>query len=200
MKFFILITTIILIGSIFGADLGSKAKKNRSKPGPLHANLSDIQPNLTVHVIPHTHDDVGWLKTVDQYYYGDVQDIQWAGVRYIITSFVKELIADPKKNFIYVEVAFFKRWWDEQNDNMQQNVIKLVENHQLEFINGGWCMNDEANVYYEDTIDQMYLGHKFLKQTFGVIPTIGWHIDPFGHFSAQAALFAQMGFNAFYFS
>ena len=26
--------------------------------------------NVTVHLIPHSHDDVGWTKTVDQYFSG----------------------------------------------------------------------------------------------------------------------------------
>ena len=50
---------------------------------------------------------------------------------------VEQLIQDPKKKFIYVEIAFFKRWWEEQDDETKQQVKNLVKGGQLEFINAG---------------------------------------------------------------
>eukprot|EP00118_Oscarella_pearsei_P014340 m.122439 g.122439 ORF g.122439 m.122439 type:complete len:993 (+) comp37781_c0_seq1:117-3095(+) len=149
---------------------------------------------LNVHVVPHTHDDTGWQVTVDQYYYQEVQ--------YIIDTVVEELQKDPSRRFIYVEIAFFRRWWLEQSQETQQVVRELVTNGSLEFINGGWCMNDEAGTHYNAIIDQMTEGFLFLKREFGESgrPRIGWHIDPFGHSSIQAALFAQMAFDGFFFS
>ena len=56
------------------------------------------------------------------------QEIQRAGVQYILDTVVPELIKDPNKRFIYVEVAFFARWWREQDSDMQLNVQNLVQN------------------------------------------------------------------------
>lgn len=41
-------------------------------------------------------------------------------------------------------------------------------------------MNDEANVHYEATIDQLTEGHQFIYNTFGVRPRIGWQIGACG--------------------
>lgn len=57
---------------------------------------------------------------------------------------------------------------------MQETVRGLVKNGQLELINGGWSMHDEACPTYDDMIDNMMLGHKFIEENFGVKPRIGW--------------------------
>ena len=139
---------------------------------------------------------------VDQYYIGSHEDIQDAAVQHVLTSTVAALKRVPERKFIYVEQAFFQRWWRQQNDAMKSDVQALVANGQLEFINGGWCMHDEAAAHYIDMIDQTTLGHMFIKEQFGEehIPTIGWQIDPFGHSATQAALMsAAVGFDGLFF-
>ncbi len=156
---------------------------------------------LQVHLVAHTHDDVGWLKTVDEYFYGANNSIQHAGVQYILDSVVPALQQNKDRKFIYVEIAFFKRWWDQQDERMKGIVKELVRNRQLEFINGGWSMNDEAATHYNAIIDQMTLGLRFINDTFGpdARPVVAWHIDPFGHSAEQASLFSMMSFDGFFF-
>ncbi|XP_074275154.1 putative alpha-mannosidase At5g13980 [Silene latifolia] len=160
-----------------------------------------VTGKLNVHLVPHSHDDVGWLKTFYQYYVGAYNSIQAACVQNILDSLMPALLADRNRKFIYVEQAFFQRWWREQNEAMQNIVKDLVKYGQLEFVNGGMVMHDEATPHYIDMIDQTTLGHQFLKKEFGAIPRIGWQIDPFGHSAVQAYLLgAEAGFDSLFFA
>ena len=58
---------------------------------------------MTVHIVPHSHDDVGWLKTVDEYFDTKVDSI--------LTTVVDALLDDPKRKFSQVEMKFFSMWF-----------------------------------------------------------------------------------------
>lgn len=166
-----------------------------------NTNSTIVPGKLNVHLVPHSHDDVGWLKTIDQYYVGSNNTIQGACVQNVLDSLIPALLADKNRKFIYVEQAFFQRWWREQSGEVQKIVKQLVNSGQLEFINGGMCMHDEAAAHYIDMIDQTTLGHRFIKEVFGITPRIGWQIDPFGHSAVQAYLLgAEVGFDSLFFA
>jgi len=76
-------------------------------------------PEVWVHLIPHSHDDVGWLKTIDEYYTGyDPYSYTPASVRDIISSVIYELSIDERRRFTQVEIKFFSMWWNEQNETI----------------------------------------------------------------------------------
>ena len=126
---------------------------------------------LNVHVVPHTRDDVGWLKTIDQYYHGWNETIQVASVQKILDSVLAALLENPSRTFVYVEMKFFEMWWKEQLNATQTDVVRLVrDTKQLTFANGGWCMHDKATTHYIRMIEQTSLVHDFLQQTFNYVP------------------------------
>ena len=139
---------------------------------------------------------------VDQYFIGSNHSLQQASVNNLITATLAALKRNPDRRFIYVEQAFFQRWWRQQTDATKADMRDLVKQGRWEFINGGWCMHDEATTHYLDMIDQTTLGHQYILSEFGesANPTIGWQVDPFGHSATQAALLsAEVGFDALFF-
>ncbi|KAK8799679.1 hypothetical protein WA158_006227 [Blastocystis sp. Blastoise] len=159
-----------------------------------HFNATDIandDETINVYLIAHTHDDPGWIITGDEYYV--------KSVRSILDTAISALKKNKDRKFTYVEQAFFQRWWNEKDENVRNDVRELVRNGQLELNLGGWVMADEATTHYEDIINEMTLGSKFIYDEFGIRPTVAWHVDPFGHSSQVASLYSQMGFDTFTF-
>jgi len=163
-----------------------KSKEACPKPSAPQQELCYIN----VFLVPNTHDDVGWLETVEGYYHSQV--------KHIIDTALACLIDNPVRKFIYVEQAYFTLWWYDPNTSDQQRtqMKQVVSQGRWEFIIGAWVMPDEACTTYGGIIDQMTLGHQFLLNTFGVKPNKGWQIDPFGASSVTPVLEKLAGFDA----
>ncbi|KAK6031823.1 glycosyl hydrolase family 38 protein [Ostertagia ostertagi] len=138
---------------------------------PVCNRWSNKEGIINVHLVPHTHDDLGWIKTVDEYYYGGLMS--------------------ESRAFNFINVA----------DQIRcPATMLLLDQHipgycsgQVEIVGGGWVQNDEAATHYVDIVDQMSFGLKKLEQLFGQCgkPETAWQIDPFGHSKEQANLFAM---------
>jgi len=157
----------------------------------------DVQPveltkskPLRVFVLPHSHCDPGWIKTFDDYFQSQTKQI--------LTSIIDALVKDPRRKFIWAEISYFEWWWKEQTDERKEEVQKLLDNKQFEFVTGGWVQPDEANTQLYAMEIQLQEGHDFLRETFGekYIPKYGWSIDPFGYSPTMAFLLKKYGFKA----
>jgi len=131
--------------SVIGLALSTAAKASDDK--------------LQVHLIMHSHDDPGWLKTVDQYYTGANSSVYLASVQYIFDSVVTELNKDSERHFTFCEMSFMSRWYYEQSPKMKETFKRLVKSGQITIVNGGWVMHDEAASHYVSMIDQTTLGN-----------------------------------------
>lgn len=84
----------------------------KSKPDKPLQTRENMNETLYVHMVANTHDDIGWLKTIDEYFSGTNTESQYASVSLIITGVVKELIRVKTRKFTYVEIKFFSMWYD----------------------------------------------------------------------------------------
>uniref|UniRef100_A0A8C7QX87 Alpha-mannosidase n=1 Tax=Oncorhynchus mykiss TaxID=8022 RepID=A0A8C7QX87_ONCMY len=147
-------------------------------------NEWDSEP-LQVFVVPHSHNDPGWLKTFDDYYRDQTQ--------HILNNMVVKLHEDSRRKMIWSEISYFSKWWDNIDGQKRDAVKSLVERGQLEITTGGWVMPDEANSHYFALIDQLLEGHQWLERNLGVKPETGWAVDPFGYSPTNAYLLKQAG-------
>ncbi|KAK9501097.1 hypothetical protein O3M35_002209 [Rhynocoris fuscipes] len=141
---------------------------------------------LKVIVVPHSHNDPGWLKTFESYYHYQTRNI--------LNNMADKLTAFKNMTFIWTEISFFSQWWQSAHPTKRRLVQRLLDEGRLEITTGGWVMTDEATSHIFAMVDQLIQGHQWLKNKVGIIPKSGWSIDPFGHGSTIPYLLKASGF------
>ncbi|KAM8704394.1 hypothetical protein ACLKA7_008924 [Drosophila subpalustris] len=165
----------------------SKEYWDRGFEERFEAQKKDKQrPPLKVIVVPHSHNDPGWLKTFFDYFQMDS--------RQILNLLVTKMQQYKDMTFIWSEISFLQLWWDQAHPTKQRALKHLVNTGRIEITTGGWVMTDEANVHIYPMLDQLIEGHQWLKNNLNVTPKVGWSIDPFGHGSTVPYLLSGAQF------
>ena len=87
--------------------------KKIDDPFPWHCTSSyNFSPEQQVIVVPHSHNDPGWLKTFEQYF-------EWK-TKNIINNIVTKLNQYPNMTFIWTEISFLNAWWERSHPVKQK--------------------------------------------------------------------------------
>ena len=178
---------LIKTSDLFAAiDYNAPENKGPWKQGWDYDYDGRFKDGLTVHVVPHSHNDPGWIKTYHTYYSTQT--------RHILDTVVAALTEDPRRTFIWAEISYFSLWWNDATQQQKEQAKKLVAEKRLDFVTGGWVMNDEASVTARATRWHLQEGREWLQNTFGITPQYSWAIDPFGHSAGQAHVLKELGY------
>ena len=146
--------------------------------------------DLTIHIIPHTHLDPGWLRTPEEYYSRDqVYNIFNTAFRTLYNDKLK------RKTFVINETYYFRIWYNKLNNEDKIKFKELIKEKRIEFVLGGYVANDEATPSYHDIADQIRIGNQFLLEEFNVIPKTAWFIDSFGHSAGNAYMMSRLNYD-----
>jgi lysosomal alpha-mannosidase len=159
------------------------------------ASTAPKQPVVNLHLLPHTHADVGWMQTVNS--------LARVNISRILDSVTSELVANPQRRFVWDEMVFLQIWWETQATPAQRDAFRgHVLARRIEFVDNGWSQHDMGCTTLDSMLNNWVEGHEWIRTHFGAEyePRVGWSLDPFGPSSTQAVLQAYMGMDAWFFT
>eukprot|EP00854_Cymbomonas_tetramitiformis_P017272 gene17272-20554_t len=170
----------------------------RVKGGPFETTILVLlfavaaSGQLTIHLVPHSHCDLGYKKTIDGYYQSEV------ALDYRPSLLACDIKASAMPFAYRLVLCWLHTWMLDKRvpSSLKSNMQRLVASGMVEVVDGGWSMHDDAITLVDQQLQNLRHGHAALLEHFGpdALPRHGWHIDPFGPTVMDATLYAFGGY------
>ncbi|CAF4942856.1 unnamed protein product [Pieris macdunnoughi] len=168
------------------------------------------EDRINVHIVPHSHAELGFSKYFDDYWTGGDFDATvelpiaatMDNMKMVLDATITELWANDERKFTLSdsELPYFFYWWARRDGTVRRMVYQLLRQGRLTIVGGGWGMNEESTTSYQSIIDSYTYSLRKLNRTFlsCAKPLVAWQSDVFGHSREYASLMAQMGFDGLF--
>ncbi|KAJ2788507.1 Alpha-mannosidase 2, partial [Coemansia guatemalensis] len=152
---------------------------------------------LTLHMLTHSHSDIGWNLSFEGYYK--------ASVHSVLRQVTRELWADGRRRFTWGDIAFLDMWMadegtqdsgleaDGKEMTWREAVTVLVQRGQLDIVGGGYVSPDEGLTTWWAHNAIVDVGHRTLAE-LNTTTRVGWQIDNFGHMNTMAHVLSNTGY------
>jgi len=95
--------------------------------------------------------------------------------------------------------ALLYRWVEEYDPALFARIQGLVKAGKWNII-GGWHLQPDCNMPSgEAMVRQIFSGRQYFKEKFGVVPTVAFNADPFGHSRGLVQIMAKSGYEGYLF-
>ncbi|KAJ1719440.1 Alpha-mannosidase 2x [Coemansia erecta] len=173
----------------FGEPLPPTSRDTATAPLP---------PRLTLHLVPHSHSDIGWNLSFQGYYNASVHEV--------LRRVTRELLRSPGRRFTWGDLAFLDMWMADEGDSLVEpsgNVTwrgalrRLAAEGRMDVVGGTYVSPDEGLATWWALNSLADVGRRTHHALLGSATNVGWQIDPFGHFARMPRLLANAGFTRF---
>ncbi len=137
----------------------------------------------TVYLVPHTHFDVVWAFTKEDYYQ----------INELIYSKALELMKESEFKFC-IEQCFLLKAFEERNPKLWSGLREMIHLGKLEIVDGQWLMPDAMLPAGEVMIREILFGKRYAKEKFGVDVPVAWAADTFGLNAQLPQVYKKSGY------
>lgn len=137
----------------------------------------------TIYLVPHSHYDVAWAFTKEDYLH----------IHEMVLKKALEMINNSDFRFL-VEQTYLLEKIEERDPQLFSEIQEAIASGKLEIADGQYLMPDPMIPYGEVLIREIIYGKKYCKEKFGFDVLVAWASDGFGLNAQMPQIYKKSGY------